>query len=201
MNKFPYHGVCIGCYNSDAGRCLKDYRKCSAVTSEWGVNDFWLNEKEKNMDNGVNRDFESGATRDTADGKLDFEGFLSHPVLHQYAKYMNMNRLQSDGKLRASDNWQKGIPMDVYMKSLYRHFMEMWEYHRMAIAPNRDEQVEGIASMCGLMFNIMGYLHEWLKDNEEIDFDREEPTAEMLERLKKIKQDIQNEHEAWERGY
>ena len=61
------------------------------------------------------REFETGATRDTNDGKLDFEGFLSPLALVRYAEYMNKNRIQADGKVRASDNWQKGIPREVYM--------------------------------------------------------------------------------------
>jgi hypothetical protein len=63
------------------------------------------------------REFETGATRNPEEGKLDYEGFLSPLVLECYAKYMHEHRLQSDGKLRDSDNWQKGIPKEVYMKS------------------------------------------------------------------------------------
>jgi hypothetical protein len=126
-------------------------------------------------DDGIQRSFETGATRDTGEGKLDFEGFLSPFVLRQYAKYMNMNRLQSDGNLRDSDNWQKGIPMEVYMKSLYRHFFETWYTYRMDRALRddrlhmpREQQVEYIGALCGMMFNAMGYLHEWLKLNPEV---------------------------------
>ena len=41
-------------------------------------------------DNGTIRKFESGATRDTADGKLDPEGFTNPMVMKQFYKYMNM---------------------------------------------------------------------------------------------------------------
>ena len=134
-------------------------------------------------DDGVLRSFDTGATRDTAEGKLDYEGFLSPTVLRQYARFMNMNRLQSDGKLRDSDNWQKGIDMDVYMKSGFRHFFEWWEAHRDVVHSNR---IDKVAAICGLMFNCMGYLHEWLKDNNEVRFDADEPTKEMAERQKNI---------------
>lgn len=137
----------------------------------------------KAEDNGTQRSFETGATRDTAEGKLDFEGFLSPPVLRQYAKYMNMNRLQSDGTLRGSDNWQSGIPTDVYLKSGWRHFFEWWAEHR---AGNQCDVENMIASMCGLMFNVMGYMHEILKDVEEVDFDGDEPTEEIEARKEKI---------------
>ena len=78
----------------------------------------------------MTRLFDTGATRDTDANKLDFEGFLSPRVLRQYAEYMHKCRLrnQPHGEaLRASDNWQKGMPKDSYMKSLVRHVMELWE--------------------------------------------------------------------------
>ena len=144
-------------------------------------------------DDGVLRSFGTGATRDTSEGKLDFEGFLSPFVLRQFARYMNMNRLQSDGALRDSDNWQKGIPMTAYMKSLYRHFEEMWYTYRLMemmsehpVTMPREEQIEFIGAICGAMFNVMGYLHEWLKLEPEVRFDDDEPTKEMKERQLKV---------------
>ena len=71
------------------------------------------------------RKFNTGATRDVDNDKLDFEGFLSPTVLIRYAEYMHTHRKQSDGALRDSDNWQKGIPKEVYMKSMWRHFMDV----------------------------------------------------------------------------
>ena len=68
------------------------------------------------------RTFDTGATRDTDDGKLDYEGFISPLVLERFARYMHTHRLQPDGTLRDSDNWQKGIPRDQYIKSAWRHF-------------------------------------------------------------------------------
>ena len=100
------------------------------------------------------RQFETGATRDTEEGKLDYEGFLSPLVLKRYAEYMHEHRIQADGNLRSSDNWQKGIPKDVYMKSAWRHFMDWWVSHR-------DEGCDQEA-VCALLFNVMGYLHEEL---------------------------------------
>ena len=112
------------------------------------------------------RKFDTGATRDTEEGKLDYEGFLSPLVLRRYAMYMDKNRVQADGALRASDNWQKGIPMDAYMKSAWRHFFEWWRLHR--------ESIDGTAgvehmeeAMCALLFNVMGYMHELEKKRGE----------------------------------
>lgn len=111
-------------------------------------------------DNGILREFETGATRDTSEGKLDYEGFLSPTVLKRYAGYLDKHRTQSDGVIRASDNWQKGIPPDVYMKSLCRHFFDVWEIHRGKLCT--EEAFE--EALCGVMFNSMGYLFETLKE-------------------------------------
>ena len=55
------------------------------------------------------REWESGGKRDTDEGKLDFEGFLSPLVLKRYAQYMHPNRKMKDGSIRKSDNWQLGF--------------------------------------------------------------------------------------------
>lgn len=104
------------------------------------------------------RRFESGATRDTDAGKLDFEGFLSPMVIERYAEYMNKHRLQSDGQLRDSDNWQRGIPTAQYVKSLWRHFFAVWKGHRQGEIGQED--------VCALIFNAMGILHESLKKDK-----------------------------------
>ena len=109
------------------------------------------------------RQFDTGATRDTDEGKLDYEGFLSPLVLQRFAEYMHEHRVQADGTLRASDNWQKGIPLEAYMKSGWRHFMDWWTWHRSEFQPLD----EGEDALCALLFNVQGYLHELLRDREE----------------------------------
>ena len=110
--------------------------------------------QEKKLTN--TRYFDTGATRDTDVGKLDFEGFLSPSVLERYAEYMNKHRLQTDGNLRDSDNWQKGIPIPQYVKSLWRHFFAVWKGYRNGEI-NEDD-------VCAMIFNGMGILHEILKN-------------------------------------
>lgn len=102
------------------------------------------------------RYFETGATRDSEDGKLDFEGFISPRVLYRFAQYMHKHRHQADGVVRASDNWQKGIPVEAYMKSLARHFMELWLCWREGI----DDTIND--TLCAILFNAQGLLHERL---------------------------------------
>jgi hypothetical protein len=108
------------------------------------------------------RQFSTGATRNTDEGKYDYEGFISPLVLERYGEYMNKHRKQADGKLRDSDNWQKGIPKTAYMKSGWRHFVDWWKEHRGIGTKDGIEE-----AMCALMFNTMGYLHEYLKENKK----------------------------------
>ena len=109
------------------------------------------------------RTFESGATRDTDEGKYDYEGFLSPLVLERYAQYMHKHRVQADGELRDSDNWQKGITKDAYMKSAFRHFMAWWKEHRNIKAKDGIEE-----ALVAIIFNASGYLFEILKEKKNV---------------------------------
>jgi hypothetical protein len=115
--------------------------------------------------------FATGATRSDDTHKPDFEGFLSPLVLTAYAEYMQEHRTQDDGSVRASDNWQRGMPFHKYMKSLFRHFMQMWWLHR-GYTPAPEKRagklvpVTMVSAVSGIMFNTMGYFHEFLMDHK-----------------------------------
>jgi hypothetical protein len=116
------------------------------------------------------RQFGTGATRDADDGKNDYEGFLSPVVIEAYGDYMHEHRKQSDGQLRDSDNWQKGMPKSQYMKSLLRHVLTAWKLHRgWEVKPEKIGGVLRVPTMketlCAILFNTMGYLHEMLKED------------------------------------
>lgn len=107
------------------------------------------------------RKFGTGATRDTDEGKYDYEGFISPIVLEEYGKYMNKHRKLSDGSLRDADNWQKGFGdnhFSVCIKSLIRHVHDLWMFHRGY--QGRDTVRE---ALCAIMFNAMAYLHQLLE--------------------------------------
>lgn len=96
------------------------------------------------------RRFISGATRNDETGKLDFEGSFHPLVLKRFAEYMRSHR---GNPPRPDDNWKLGIPLDSYMKSGTRHFMDWWLEH------SNCESREGLESaLCGLLFNVQGYL-------------------------------------------
>ena len=143
-----YHD-CIDCFSENEDI---HFRGCPLFTEE-------ASDDDKKV-----RTFGTGATRDTDEGKYDYEGFLSPLVLERYARYMHKCRFQSDGTIRAGDNWQKGIPLEQYMKSAHRHFMDWWMWHR-------DETEDGAEikdveeMLCALLFNVMGYLHVLRKPN------------------------------------
>lgn len=108
------------------------------------------------------RTFDTGATRNNDQTEPDYKGFYSPQVMQAFAQYMHDNRYQADGTMRDSDNWKKGIPMDAYMSSGFRHFMDWYSEHEGA------ESREGmVKALCGLLFNVQGYLHEYLKSNEQ----------------------------------
>ena len=111
------------------------------------------------------RSFAGGATRSDDKDRLDYEGFLSPIVLQRYAKYLHKNRKQADGTYRASDNWQRGIPIGEYMKSKWRHFMATWLVFRTStnLLVDADFLEE---SLCAELFNTMGMLYEILKEKK-----------------------------------
>lgn len=110
----------------------------------------------------VIRKFETGATRNSDAGKYDYEGFLHPLVLEAYGAYMHVNRRLLDGTYRDSDNWQKGIPFNAYIKSLWRHFHDLWKAHR-GLPPDEGE----LAASMGILFNAMGFALERMKADPE----------------------------------
>lgn len=105
------------------------------------------------------RTFTSGAVRDDSADKPDYEGYLSPVVLQRFGAYMQQHSIQADGVQRASDNWQRGIPKEEYLKSAWRHFLAWWLAHR---GETSREEVED--ALCALLFNVQGYLHVLLTE-------------------------------------
>ena len=116
------------------------------------------------LPNPVVRTFETGANRGMDTEKFDYEGFLSPLTLRRFAEYMHKNRHLPDGTLRDSDNWQQGIPLESYMKSAWRHFIQWWGLHRGRRPQRNTEDIE--EALCGVIFNASGFLHEILKEKE-----------------------------------
>lgn len=108
--------------------------------------------------------FKGGASRDDATGKPDYDGFISPRVFIRFGQYMDKHRVQADGGLRDSDNWQNHFGEDhfaVCMKSAWRHFVDWWSEHR---GGTSREGIED--ALCALMFNVIAYMDKLLKDKE-----------------------------------
>ena len=128
----------------------------------------WECDKILNVDIKPIRTFDTGATRSPDTGRYDPEGFFSPLVFERFCEYMQSHRLQTDGTLRASDNWQKGLPQSTYMKGMWRHFLHLWKRHR-GFRVNDSLAGKNIEEdLCALLFNVQGYLHETLKQREHL---------------------------------
>jgi len=119
------------------------------------------------------RNFDTGATRDSDTTKYDIDGFLSPFALHRFLRYMHKHRHQADGGLRDSDNWQKGIPIEAYRKSAWRHWFDVWcilRDHPELTGQADDQTPDDIdleESLCATLFNVQGLLHEVVKARME----------------------------------
>ena len=145
-------------YEISVRREREDESICRQSASQWDV--------ASQSDSACVRQFDSGATRSNEDRRIDPEGFLSPQVLVRYAEYMNKHRVQPNGEIRESDNWQKGIPVDSYMKSAWRHFLHLWLRHRNCVVEDACACDNIEEDLCALMFNIQGYLFEILNQRK-----------------------------------
>lgn len=111
------------------------------------------------------RAFDTGAWRDKADDKLDYEACLSPQALEVLALYLfACRKSNADGTTRPMDNWQKGMPIADYMKSGMRHLFTAWKFHRKG---SQHHAVRLLEAWAGVMFNAQGYIHELIKENPE----------------------------------
>ena len=115
------------------------------------------------------RTTESGATRNSLEGKLQYSRFLDPEVLKRFCEYMNKHRVQADGEVRDPDNWKRGLNMDDYADCLHRHVMNFWAvdkgYER--LEPETDEPGDKQTLLCAIMFNAMGYLYELIQEEND----------------------------------
>lgn len=104
------------------------------------------------------RTFDTGATRDTVAGKLDYVKALCPLVLRRYVQYLDKHRLQPDGNMRDFDNWKKGIPRETYHSSKGRHFFADWLLEEGHEVLDNHGPVDEEDALCGELFNAMGKL-------------------------------------------
>jgi len=111
-----------------------------------------IKEIENNTPNITDRSFETGAVRDTDEGKESYIDSVSFLALKRYALFQK-NACEKRGY--SKDNWRKGIPIKVYEESLMRHLQKYLsnKYEGTNIEPDVDH-------LGAAFFNLQGIMHE-----------------------------------------
>ena len=146
--------------------CFIDYSNLYDISLKERVNTF-KEELEFKKETEKIRKFETGATRDSNENKLEYARFNSPIVMKRFAEYMNLHRKQSDGNLREGDNWQNLFGdkhEDVCMDSLLRHVMDVWLINK-GFKNEAREDLE--SALCAIMFNVNAWLFKILLDKRK----------------------------------
>jgi len=113
-------------------------------------------------DSGYRQEFSTGARRDTQEGKGRFDLLPCHAITRLAEHFENGSKKYGD------DNWRKGIPLNRYLDSAFRHLYKFMD-------GQRDED-HAIAAA----WNILCLIEtEYMIDNKEL--------PEELNTLRKIK--------------
>ena len=92
-------------------------------------------------DSGERQEFETGARRDTQDDKPRY-ALISPIALRRLAELLGRG-----AKKYGDRNWEKGIPLDRYYDSMFRHMQQWYE---------GDVSEDHLAAV---MFNAMAIIH------------------------------------------
>lgn len=120
----------------------------------------WISNLLGAVGDGTLRTSPTGATRDTATGKIEPWGFTSALVERRFSEYMDEHRVQSDGSVRDSDNWKKGLLTEWYKHSLSRHILDL-KLHLEGF-PEEAVELDYETVLCAVLFNVQGLLHNHL---------------------------------------
>ncbi|MFM9826722.1 dATP/dGTP diphosphohydrolase domain-containing protein [Flavobacterium sp.] len=96
------------------------------------------------------RKFESGAIRDSENGKEDYIETISWIAFRRYAQYMTKCK-----EKYGAGNFKKSIPIDSYECSLVRHLQKY-----LANKYESQDIEKESCHLCAMLFNIFGILHE-----------------------------------------
>jgi hypothetical protein len=71
------------------------------------------------------RKFDGGATRSSANGKIDWYG-VYHPLVEKsFGEYMKKHTHTEDGGIREFNNWHSGWDKSISLQSLLRHVKDL----------------------------------------------------------------------------
>jgi hypothetical protein len=99
------------------------------------------NQPFETKDSGKRQDFETGARRDVQDDKPRYD-LVSIIALKRIAELLGRGAAKYGDR-----NWEKGIPLDRYYASMFRHMIQWAE---------GDTSEDHLAAVC---FNAMGIMH------------------------------------------
>ena len=105
-----------------------------------------------------NRQFDTGAQRDTGEGKLRMS------LLPQKELKRVMRRYLDGAEKYGENNWMKGMPMSVFYDCAHRHLEAWWS--------GKDDEDHAAA----VVWNMLCAM--WVEDNSWVG---EEPTEEEME--------------------
>lgn len=94
--------------------------------------------------------FESGAIRDSQEGKEDYIETISWTAFKRYSQYMTGKK-----KKYGAGNFKKGIPIESYEQSLVRHLQKyLANKYENGMTEKEDDHLSA------MVFNIFGIIHE-----------------------------------------
>lgn len=110
---------------------------------------------------GKNRSFKTGAVRDFAAGKGRYD-LLPFRTIHKLAQHF-----EKGAERYSARNWEKGIPLSVYLCSMQRHLMKLWLGY--TDEPHDDALVWNAACLVETLERIrLGILPKELDDRPDI---------------------------------
>jgi hypothetical protein len=111
------------------------------------------------------RKFDGGATRSSANGKIDWFG-VRHPLVEKsFGEYMKKHTHTEDGSIREFTNWHGGWDKSISLQSLLRHVEDLQAiYNGYRVVKVRSR---------------IGEVTHYLKKGETVELEDDE-TAELI---------------------
>lgn len=129
----------------------------------------------------VMEQYGTGATRSDTSARNDPEGYLSAIAIERYCEYMTKHRVQADGSIRDSDNWQKGMPFGRALKGMWRHVMHLWIRHRGFVPSDQFAAADMEEDLCAIMFNNQVMLHQLVR--KRLEDEREMEAQDLMKQM------------------
>lgn len=114
-------------------------------------------------------DYVTGAKRSEGEGRPNHAGYNSPWVTKFFGRYMLKHQVCADGSKREAHNWKLGQPIERYMASLSRHYLElqeMWDRIHLYEGSTPENLRDFEEALGGVLFNVNGMIHEYERSKE-----------------------------------